>query len=78
MAEKLNLMNELEQKVLDKEKELKAEEFYLQKQWEELEDQKKKGTPTKSPIQNPDREIMKRKPVNFEEENKQDSNKKPE
>lgn len=34
LAEKLNQMNDLEQTLLDKEKELRAEKFYLQKQWE--------------------------------------------
>ncbi len=41
LAERLNNMNELEQRMMDKEKDLKAEEFYLKKQWEELEEQKK-------------------------------------
>lgn len=44
-------MNELEQRVLEKEKQLKAEKFYLQKQWEELEDAQKKR---KSEIPKPD------------------------
>jgi hypothetical protein len=48
LAEKLNQMNDLEQNLLDKEKELRAEKFYLQKQWEEFDDaqKKNKGTPT--------------------------------
>ncbi len=66
MAEKLNFMNDLEQRVLDKEKELKAEEFYLKKQWEELEEQQKKGSSEKITSIIPEREMMKRKPVNFE------------
>lgn len=43
LAEKLNQMNDLEQSLLEKDKELKAEKFYLQKQWEQLEDAQKKG-----------------------------------
>ena len=41
LAEKLNSLNEMEQIILDKEKEVKAEQFYLKKQWEELEEAKK-------------------------------------
>ena len=36
LAEKLNHLNELEINLHDKEKEIKAEQFYLKKQWEEL------------------------------------------
>jgi hypothetical protein len=52
LAEKLNQMNDLEQNLLDKEKEIRAEKFYLQKQWEEFEDAQKKNkgtTPTPTP-----------------------------
>lgn len=53
LAEKLNQMNDLEQNLLDKEKQLRAEKFYLQKQWEEFEEAQKqaKNTPTPSPKQ---------------------------
>lgn len=37
LAEKLNHLNDMEQTLLEKEKELKAEQFYLQKQQEEFE-----------------------------------------
>ena len=45
LAEKVNQMNELEYSLLEKEKELKAEQFYLSKQWEEFNEKSKK-TPT--------------------------------
>jgi hypothetical protein len=46
LAEKLNHLNEMEHAILEKEKEIKAEQFYLKKQWEELEESKKhKETP---------------------------------
>jgi WD40 repeat protein len=51
LAEKLNQMNDLEQSLLDKEKEIRAEKFYLQKQWEEFDEAQKnvKNTPTPKP-----------------------------
>lgn len=33
LAEKLNQMNELQMAILEKDKQLKAEKFYIQKQW---------------------------------------------
>jgi len=42
LAEKLNSMNELEESLMEKEKELKAQQFYLKKQWEEFEEKSKK------------------------------------
>ena len=41
LAEKLNHLNELEINLHDKEKEIKAEQLYLKKQWEELNEAKK-------------------------------------
>jgi len=42
LAEKLNSMNELEESLMEKEKELKAQQFYLKKQLEEFEEKSKK------------------------------------
>lgn len=55
LAEKLNQMNELELSLLEKEKELKAEQFYLAKQWEEFNEKTSKPQPqlpTPAPIKN--------------------------
>ena len=41
LAERLNTLNDMEQILLERDKEIKAEKFYLQKQWEEFEDAKK-------------------------------------
>jgi hypothetical protein len=49
LAEKLNHLNEMEQVVLEKEKELKAQEFYLRKQWEEFEENARKTKDTPKP-----------------------------
>lgn len=43
LAEKLNQMNELEQNILEKERDLQAEKFYLQKKWEEFEEANSKN-----------------------------------
>ena len=50
LAEKLNQMNDLEQTILDKERDLQAEKFYLEKQWAEMEEAGAKVTAT---LQNP-------------------------
>lgn len=56
---------------MDKEKELKAEEFFLKKQWEELEEQRKVGSSEKIPASSgvTEREIMKKKPIFATNEN---------
>ena len=57
LAEKLNQMNELEQAILEKERDLQAERFYLEKQWEELKEAETKGltkgTPQPTPQDKP-------------------------
>lgn len=41
IAEKLNYLNELEQSLIEKEKQLKEQDSYLKKQWEEFENERK-------------------------------------
>ena len=53
IAEKLNYMNEIEQTLLEKDRTIKEQQFYLKKQWEEFEEAKKKmNTPQGSVIPN--------------------------
>lgn len=42
LAEKLNALNEMQQGLLEKEKEIKAEQFYIKKQWEKFEEDRNK------------------------------------
>lgn len=76
IAEKLNYMNELEQELLEKERTIKEQQFYLQKQWEEFEEAKKKmETPQSSVIPNRIFGGGKKKTMNEEGEN-EDNDKK--
>ena len=53
IAEKLNQMNDIELELLEKDRTIKEQEFYLKKQWEEFEEAKKKmNTPQGSVIPN--------------------------
>lgn len=36
IAEKLNFMNDLEQNLINKEKQMKEQELYLKKQWQQF------------------------------------------
>ena len=54
---------------MDKDKQIKEQEFYLKKQWEEYEEAKKKGeTPQSNKSVIPNREFNRRKTYNEEEE----------
>ena len=74
IAEKLNAMNEMELAVLEREKAIKEQEFYLKKEWEKFEEDKKKASGSQKSVI-PNRSLGKISSMIEEQEVKEDKSK---